>query len=90
MTQQEWPPWWAWELELSPHVLKRMTDRGFNEVELREMLSRASELRPDFVAGRWVATSTRGRKRWEVVLEPDSGAKVVVVVTAYPVTRGGK
>jgi hypothetical protein len=25
----KWPAWWEWELELSPHVGKRMEDRGF-------------------------------------------------------------
>lgn len=37
----QWPFWWDWELELSPHVLKRMLDRRFNESELRTMLEGA-------------------------------------------------
>lgn len=42
---RDWPPWWQWELELTPHLLKRMVDRGFTEVELREMLEKGRELR---------------------------------------------
>lgn len=34
-----WPAWWAWELEITPHVEKRMEPRGFTEIELREMLA---------------------------------------------------
>ena len=26
-----WPTWWAWELELTPHLFKRMEDRDFTE-----------------------------------------------------------
>jgi len=86
--QKERPAWWEWEIELSPHVLKRMVDRGFNELDLREMLESATSMIPDIVPGRWVAEARWRRRRWEVVLEPDASAKVVVVVTAYPVTRG--
>jgi hypothetical protein len=32
------PVWWDWELELTPHGLKRMLDREFTEVDLRKML----------------------------------------------------
>lgn len=28
-----WPEWWHWEIELSPHLLKRMADRGFSEAD---------------------------------------------------------
>ena len=27
-----WTDWWAWDLELSPHVYKRMADRGSRSV----------------------------------------------------------
>ena len=30
MRRRGWPDWWDWELELSPHLLKRMTDRGLD------------------------------------------------------------
>lgn len=33
-----WPHWWDWEIELTPHLEKRMEDRGFTELDLRGML----------------------------------------------------
>ena len=42
-TSREWPDWWDWELEFTPHLIKRMIDRQFNEVELRAMLADASD-----------------------------------------------
>ncbi len=36
-----WPAWWEWEIELTPHLEKRMEDRDFTEVDLRAMLQRA-------------------------------------------------
>jgi hypothetical protein len=83
----EWPAWWDWELELSPHLLKRMVDRRFSEVDLRRMLADAENIRPDVAPGRWVAQSRFRRRLWEVVLEPDAKAELLVVVTAYPVDR---
>ena len=82
MSTPKWPEWWAWELELSPHVLKRMVDRGFSEVDLREMLEHATGLRPDTTPGRWVAETRHVRRDWEVVIEPDDDARRQVVVTA--------
>ncbi|HEU4600692.1 MAG TPA: hypothetical protein VFS24_01930 [Steroidobacteraceae bacterium] len=81
-----WPPWWDWELELASHLFKRMADRDFSEVELRRMLFAASDFRRDVVPGRWVIETRHKRKAWEVIVEPDSSAQVLVVVTAYPVS----
>ena len=81
----EWPVWWSWELELSPHLLKRMVDRRFNEPELRLMLEGASGYHQDHEPGRWVAETTHAGHVWEVIVEPDPQEKVLVVVTAYPV-----
>ncbi len=53
----EWPSWWEWDLELAPHVYKRMEDRDFNEVELRQMLHDAQAYRLDVVDGRWIVAS---------------------------------
>ena len=39
----EWPAWWEWELEITPHLEKRMEDRDFTEIELREMLEQAQD-----------------------------------------------
>ncbi len=41
LKKQQWPEWWDWELELCPHLLKRMMDRQFNEIDLRKMLNHA-------------------------------------------------
>jgi hypothetical protein len=79
------PEWWAWELELTPHVEKRMEDRAFTEVDLRLILERATGFRTDVAEGRFVVeTRFRGRP-WEVVVEPDEVEHLLVVVTAYPV-----
>lgn len=84
MARREWPSWWDWELELSPHLLKRMVDRRFSEVDLRRMLADAEVVHLDPGSGRWVAEARFRRRRWEIVLEPDAKAELLVVVTAYP------
>jgi hypothetical protein len=80
-----WPEWWGWELELSAHVERRMEDRGFDELELRRMLSQARRWRPDVVCGRYIIETRFGRRAWEVVVEPDHEGHILVVVTAYRV-----
>lgn len=80
-----WADWWGWEVELTPHVEKRMEDRGSSEIDLRAMLDRATGLQPGVVDGRFmVETRLRGRP-WEVVVEPDELEHLLVVVTAYGV-----
>src|SRR5436309_309039 len=49
--RRRWPPSWEWALELTPHLLKRMVDRRFTEVDLREMLEGAAGYRPDHRGG---------------------------------------
>ena len=66
----QWPPWWQLQLELTPHVEKRMEDRGFNEVDLRAMLEAASGYRDDVVDGRYVIETRHRRADWEVIVEP--------------------
>jgi hypothetical protein len=83
----EWPAWWSWELELTPHLEKRMEDRAFTEVDLRTMLERAHDYRPDTVEGRWVIATRHPRTPWEVIVEPDPTEMLLVVITAYPVER---
>jgi hypothetical protein len=78
-----WPAWWDWELELSPHLFKRMEDRSFNEVDLRRMLERATGFREDVVEQRFVIESRFEGRPWEVIVEPDPAARLLVVVTAY-------
>lgn len=79
------PEWWDWELELSPHLLKRMSDRDFNEADLRTMLEDATALLPNIEPGRWTAATRHDGRTWEVILEPVFDEQIVVVVTAYPV-----
>lgn len=81
---REWPSWWNWELELSPHLLKRMIDRELSEVDLRRMLEYATGLREDVVEGRWIVEARHERYPWEVIVEPDFDTRTIVVVTAYP------
>src|SRR5580698_3227669 len=45
------PEWWTWALVLSDHVERRMEDRGFSEVDLRTMITRARSYRPSGVEG---------------------------------------
>lgn len=79
-----WPDWWEWELEISPHLKKRMVQRDFTEIDLREMLNRARRYRADMVEGRWVIETRHRRKDWEIVIEPDPEERWLVVITAYP------
>ena len=52
---------------------------------MRHMLHHARTYKPDIVGGRWAIETRRGRKDWEVIVEPDYEQKLLVVVTAYPV-----
>jgi hypothetical protein len=80
-----WPHWWTWELELSPHLRKRMLDRSFSETDLRAMMEGAIGIREkDDDPGRWIVTTMYDSAGWEVIVEPDAADKLLVVVTAYP------
>jgi len=84
-SQQNWPQWWNWELDCSnPHLAKRMIDRSFSETDLRDMLEHAHAFRPDIASGRFIVQTAHGSRAWEVVVEPDGAAQLLVVVTAYP------
>ena len=79
-----WPPWWKWELELSSHLLKRMVDRRFSEVDLRTMMEAATAYRQDKEPGRWGVETSHERRAWEVIVEPDAAERLLVVITGYP------
>jgi hypothetical protein len=81
----QWPEWWEWELELIPHLLKRMVDRDFNEVDLRQMLDVATDYRTSSSEGRFLISCRYHGRRWEVVVEPDETTRSLIVVTAYAV-----
>jgi hypothetical protein len=84
MVRRRWPQWWDWELELSPHIFKRMLDRGFSELDLRTMLEHSKDYKKDVVEGRWIIMTSHRRRKWEIIIEPDFKTKHVVVITAYP------
>ncbi|MBI4443068.1 MAG: DUF4258 domain-containing protein [Acidobacteria bacterium] len=90
LAKRIWPSWWEWELEFTPHLLKRMTDRRFTEIDLRRMLEKATDLRRDIVEGRWVIGTRHQRRLWEVIVEPDFAEKLLIVITAYPLEPGEK
>jgi hypothetical protein len=79
------PDWWEWELEISSHCLKRMSDRGFTEADLRGMIADAEsvELQDH---GTYLVTTSLERARWEVIVTPDETKQVLIVVTAYAVS----
>jgi hypothetical protein len=81
------PAWWDWEVELSDHLLDRMGDRQFSELDLRAMMDRATSVRRDYEPGRWVVLTHMTRRRWEIIVEPDAESRTLFVVTAYPVSR---
>jgi hypothetical protein len=64
-----------------------MEDRGFTEVDLREMLEKATTMRPDIVAERYAIEARHEGVPWEVIVEPDMVDELLVVITAYRVTR---
>ena len=86
---QRLPDWWNWEIELTPHLVKRMEDRDFSEVDLRLMLEQAVGTRPDVVEGRHVIETALRGGPWEVIVEPDDTDQLQVVVTAYPTGKTG-
>ena len=71
-------------MELTPHVVRRMVQRGFSETDLRTMLPGASAIRPSEEVGRWTAVTSLGPVPWVVVVEPDPDERLLVI-TAYPV-----
>lgn len=86
---REWPPWWTWDLELSAHLLKRMEERGFTEIDLRRMLEQATGHREDILDGRFVINTRHGGRSWDVIVEPDEIRQLLVVITAYPLDQAG-
>ncbi len=87
MGQRIWPPWWAWELRLDSHLLKRLSDRRFTEVDVRQMLEDATNFRRDVEEGRWVVLTRHSRRAWEVIIEPDFDAQELWVITAYELRK---
>jgi hypothetical protein len=64
-----------------------MEERGITEVALRSMLEQATGYERDLIQDRWVIQTRHGTRRWEVIVEPDPLEEVLVVITAYPLSR---
>jgi hypothetical protein len=62
-----------------------MSDREFNEINLRIMLENTIGYSRDIVEERWIIRTKHQRRKWEISVEPDFDEKLLVVVTAYPV-----
>ena len=80
----QWPEWWKWEIEITPHIEKRMVQRGFNEIDLRTMLHNYTGYNKGREPGRYIILSKMGKLNWEIIVEPDYVQKLLVIVTAYP------
>jgi len=51
------------------------------------MLEHPSGHTPDIMAGRFVIEARHAERPWAVIVEPDEGRQLLVVVTAYPVDQ---
>jgi hypothetical protein len=81
----DWPSWWIWDLEFTSHLLERMVDRGFTEVDLRVMLEKATGLKATKDPSRFLISTRWQGQPWELVVEPDEIDQVLLIITAYPV-----
>jgi hypothetical protein len=61
-----------------------MEDRSFTELDLRGMVRLRRGITRMWLPGRWVIEVKRGRRPWEVIVEPDRALKIFAVITAYP------
>lgn len=83
MTPDCFPDWWEWPLELTPHIEKRMEERGFSEIDLRTMVESPRKILADRFKGRWIIQCHHRNQGWEVIVEPDQEEQLIVVITAY-------
>ena len=83
MTPDRFPDWWEWPLELTPHIEKRMEERGFSEIDLRAMMESPRKILADRFTGRWIIGCRHRNQDWEVIVEPDQEERLIVVITAY-------
>ncbi len=81
------PDWWHWELTFSGHAELRMEQRGVTEVEVRAMLEGATGFEPSVVEGRFMIHARHAQRPWIVIVEPDAGVNLLVVVTVYEVSE---
>lgn len=84
MRRPRLPYWWGWPLEFPEHVRRRMRERSFCETDVRRMLFQPLEISASSGVERWAVNSRLDGRTWRIILEPDLAARVIVVVTAYP------
>jgi hypothetical protein len=60
-----------------------LDQRGLNEVGLREIMEAATSFSPAAEEGRFAVFGYRGGRLWKIVVEPDPGARALVVVTPF-------
>ena len=80
----DWPEWWSWELELTPHLLqadgRSPLQRGGPPPHAR----RRHGFHENHEEGRFVVETTHDGRRWVVIVEPSPSDEALIVVTAYP------
>ena len=64
-----------------------MVERGFSEVDLRFKMDRARAFRDAGVPERWIEETIHDSAPWEIIVEPDLTDRLLVVITAYPVSE---
>ncbi len=77
--------WLDWEIEIGYHADRRSLVRGFNETDLRILITDATGFEPSHVEGRFVLCSRLEDEEWRVVVEPDHEDHKLVVITAWRV-----
>ncbi len=68
----------------APHP-KRMIQRNFNEIAVREMLDTYRRIRPSSEPDRRTVESMYRGSEWHIIVEPDPASETIVVITAYPI-----
>jgi len=78
------PEWWDWEIELTPHSERRLEERGLTEIDLRTMLNKPPRsIEGDPEPGRHRVFTSHRRKPWIIVVEPDPGPKILLVISVF-------
>ena len=62
-----------------------MEQRGVTEVDVRAMLEKATGFKPSVTGGRFTIQVRHMQRSWAVIVEPDTDARLLVVVTVYEV-----
>ena len=82
---EDLPSWWTWQVVVSHHASRRMAQRMCPEWMLRSMLQSPSGVQSDAAPGRFLIEALNHGRLWHIIVEPDYGERVMIVVTLYPV-----